>query len=101
MRPVSETAAEQPHGRPSVVTVRGPIDPADLGVTLSHDHLIMDGWDIFKSYAVIFDDEATVTNEIRAYRAAGGRAIADPTNLGLDAIRSRCGGSARPRMSTS
>jgi phosphotriesterase-related protein len=69
--------------RPVVMTVRGPIDPADLGVTLSHDHVLMDGWAIFRSYAVILDDEATATDELRRYRAAGGRSIADPTNIGL------------------
>ena len=66
-----------------VVTVRGPIDPADLGVTLSHDHVLVDGWDIFRTYAVILDDEATAIDELRRYRAAGGRSICDPTNLGL------------------
>ena len=29
------------------------------GVTLSHDHILMDGWDMFRSYAVILDDEET------------------------------------------
>ena len=66
-----------------VVTVRGPIDPAELGVTLSHDHVLLDGWDIFRTYAVILDDEETATEELRRYRAAGGRSICDPTNNGL------------------
>jgi predicted metal-dependent phosphotriesterase family hydrolase len=66
-----------------VVTVRGPIDPGELGVTLSHDHVLMDGWDIFKSYAVILDDEETAIAELVRYRVAGGNAICDPTNGGL------------------
>jgi phosphotriesterase-related protein len=66
-----------------VVTVRGPIDPGDLGVTLSHDHVLMDGWDIFGSYAVILDDEETAVSELLRYRDAGGNAICDPTNGGL------------------
>jgi predicted metal-dependent phosphotriesterase family hydrolase len=66
-----------------VVTVRGPIDPADLGMTLSHDHVLMDGWDIFRSYAVILDDEDTAVSELVRYRAAGGGAVCDPTNGGL------------------
>ena len=70
-------------GHAVVMTVRGPINPDELGVTLSHDHILMDGWAIFRSYAVILDDEATATEELRRYRAAGGRAIADPTNIGL------------------
>jgi phosphotriesterase-related protein len=66
-----------------VVTVRGPIDPTELGVTLSHDHVLVDGWDIFKSYAVIIDDEDTAIAELVRYRVAGGNAICDPTNGGL------------------
>ena len=69
--------------QPSVVTVRGLIEPADLGVMLSHDHLIVDGWAMFRAYATVLDDEATVTDEMRRYRAAGGRALADPTNIGI------------------
>jgi phosphotriesterase-related protein len=65
------------------MTVRGPIDPADLGVTLSHDHVLLDGWGVFRNYAVIMDDEDTAAAELRLYRAAGGRTVCDPTNGGL------------------
>ena len=70
-------------GALQVVTVRGPIEPAELGVTLSHDHVLMDGWDIFRSYAVILDDEETAVSELIRYREAGGNAVCDPTNGGL------------------
>jgi phosphotriesterase-related protein len=70
-------------GTPQVVTVRGPIDPASLGATLSHDHILMDGWDMFRSYAVILDDEETAISELVRYRESGGGAICDPTNIGL------------------
>lgn len=66
-----------------VVTVRGPVAPAALGMTLSHDHVLMDGWAIFRSYAAIMDDEATATAELRLYREAGGVSVCDPTNIGL------------------
>jgi len=66
-----------------VVTVRGPIDPADLGVTLGHDHVLVDGWEMFHAYATILDDESTAVHELRRYRAAGGRSICDPTNVGI------------------
>jgi len=68
---------------PTVVTVRGPIRPADLGMTLSHDHLLMDGWSIFRNYAAIMDDEETAAAELSLYRRAGGQAVCDPTNIGL------------------
>ena len=43
----------------------------------------LDGWTIFRSYATILDDEGTAIDELRRYRAAGGRSICDPTNVGL------------------
>lgn len=66
-----------------VVTVRGPVAPRDLGNTLSHDHVLMDGWRVFASYAVIIDDEETAAAELRVFRDAGGGTVVDPTNLGL------------------
>jgi predicted metal-dependent phosphotriesterase family hydrolase len=66
-----------------VVTVRGPIGPSALGVTLSHDHVLMDGWTIFRSYSAIIDDEETAALELRIFRDAGGGAVCDPTNIGL------------------
>jgi predicted metal-dependent phosphotriesterase family hydrolase len=70
-----------------VVTVRGPISPNDLGVTLSHDHLIIDAFKLFGeasgSYAWIMDDEDIAIAEVRRFRDAGGGAIADPTNIGI------------------
>jgi len=66
-----------------VMTVRGPIDPAQLGVTLSHDHLIVDGWGLRQLYDAILDDEAIAIEEMKRYRAAGGGAVCDPTNIGL------------------
>lgn len=70
-----------------VVTVRGPIQPHELGITLSHDHLIIDAFKLFGeasgSYAWIMDDEDIAIAEVRRFRDAGGRAIADPTNVGI------------------
>ncbi len=70
-----------------VMTVKGPVRPADLGVTLSHDHLILDAFKLFGeasgSYSWILDDEDMAIQEVRRYRAAGGGAIADPTNVGI------------------
>ena len=70
----------------SVMTVRGSIDPDDLGITLSHDHIFIDGWNMtpkHESYALIMDDEDVLTGEVAKYRAAGGGTICDPTNEGL------------------
>lgn len=70
-----------------VVTVRGPVAPGELGVTLSHDHLIVDAFSLFGeasgSYAWILDDVEVATREAQAFRAAGGGTICEPTNEGI------------------
>ncbi|OJV27649.1 MAG: hypothetical protein BGO26_13770 [Actinobacteria bacterium 69-20] len=67
-----------------VMTVRGPVSPDQLGVTLSHDHVMIDAWDFQKPrYDVIFDDESIMLEEVNLYRDAGGGTICDPTNIGI------------------
>lgn len=93
----------------SVMTVRGPVDPSHLGVTLAHEHLFLNlaNWFIepiteaeraFASAPVTLgllsrlrygsmanwdnihiDDEATVLSEVSAFKNAGGGAIVDVT----------------------
>jgi predicted metal-dependent phosphotriesterase family hydrolase len=68
-----------------VQTVLGPIDPADLGFTLPHEHTqialwhIPDRWD----YWQLTRDEPTILEELAAYRAAGGRSLVDLTPAGV------------------
>lgn len=73
------------------MTVRGPVDPAELGVVLAHDHLLCDSWRIVEDYAFVVDDEELACDEAAVFRAAGGGTICDPTNIGLgrdpDALR--------------
>ncbi|ADB48610.1 phosphotriesterase family protein [Conexibacter woesei] len=66
-----------------VMTVLGPIAPEQMGVTLSHDHLLVDGWGIRELYDAILDDEELAVREAARYKAAGGGTICDPTNIGL------------------
>lgn len=66
-----------------VLTVRGPIEPHELGVTLSHDHILVDAWGLRQLYDAILDDEKLMTAEVQRYADAGGGAICDPTNIGL------------------
>ncbi len=107
-----------------VRTVLGDIDPGDLGITLTHEHLLIEfgrwqreaaergeadtptlrletddprgteplsmktvGW-VRRNWAMhranmLLDDEDLAITETRAFRAAGGRAIVDATNLDL------------------
>lgn len=66
-----------------VMTVRGEIDPADMGVTLSHDHLLLDAWGLRPLYEAILDDEKIAIEELVTFREAGGGTVCDPTNGGL------------------
>jgi phosphotriesterase-related protein len=69
-----------------VMTVCGPVNPDDLGITLSHDHILLDAWGMtpkYENYSLILDDEEVLTAEVMKYRAAGGGTICDPTNEGI------------------
>jgi predicted metal-dependent phosphotriesterase family hydrolase len=65
------------------MTVRGPIEPDQMGITLSHDHLLVDAWGIRELYEAILDNEQLALDEVRLYSAAGGCTICDPTNVGI------------------
>ena len=94
-------------------TVLGPIAAEDMGITLPHEHLLIDFTVMFKEpeseperelarQAVRLDnlgwvrrnfssnldnlrlhDESIARDELLLYRAAGGRTLVDPTNRGL------------------
>jgi predicted metal-dependent phosphotriesterase family hydrolase len=70
-----------------VITVRGPVAPENLGVTLSHDHVILDAFSLWGettgNYGWILDDVDVATREVAAFGAAGGGAICEPTNVGI------------------
>ena len=69
-----------------IVTVNGPIHPEALGVTLSHDHILVDAWGMtrgFEDYGTILDNEELAIAELQRYRRAGGSAVCDPTNIGI------------------
>jgi predicted metal-dependent phosphotriesterase family hydrolase len=67
----------------AINTVRGPVEPEDLGFTLSHEHLLCDLWAITRSYDGILDDEALAVAELQAYRNAGGQTVVDVTSGGM------------------
>jgi phosphotriesterase-related protein len=69
--------------------VLGPIDTADLGFTLMHEHLMIANWSMRQAYAdwVKIDEHIDyATRELRAARERGVRSIVDltPINLGRD-----------------
>jgi predicted metal-dependent phosphotriesterase family hydrolase len=70
---------------PRVQTVRGPIDPADLGVTLPHEHTAISLWHIANrwDYWELRRDEPIITDELGRFAAAGGSAVVDLTLPGV------------------
>ena len=68
-----------PNAPTEIITVLGPIAPAELGITQTHEHVILDAYDHWKSYDFVIDDEEMVIQELREYTRNGGRSIVDVT----------------------
>jgi predicted metal-dependent phosphotriesterase family hydrolase len=68
-----------------VQTVRGPIEPGRLGVTLPHEHTAISLWHIPArwDYWELRRDEPIITEELQRFVAAGGSAIVDLTTRGV------------------
>jgi phosphotriesterase-related protein len=68
-----------------IQTVLGPIEPAHLGVTLMHEHTLVDAWEWGGrlGYDSTVDDEELLVEELACYRDAGGSALVDVTPIGL------------------
>jgi predicted metal-dependent phosphotriesterase family hydrolase len=67
----------------TIQTVTGPVDPAELGVTLVHEHVFIDMYEPTLNSAGVLLDEAMAADELGRYRAAGGVTIVEQTTLGL------------------
>jgi phosphotriesterase-related protein len=69
-------------GTASVMTVRGPVPAADLGVVLPHEHTFID---LVREYRGdgLLSDEALAVEEIARFRDAGGSTLVDCTSEGL------------------
>lgn len=68
-----------------VQTVLGPVDPAQLGVTLPHEHTQIALWQIPGrwDYWQLTRDRELILEELAAFRASGGGTIADLTLPGV------------------
>lgn len=70
----------------TVQTVRGPIDSAELGVTLMHEHVFVLTADMLANYPRGWDEEANVADAVerlRSLKRLGVDTIVDPTVVGL------------------
>jgi phosphotriesterase-related protein len=68
-----------PNDQLEVITVLGPISPDQMGITQTHEHLILDAYDHYKSYDLVIDDEELVVDELKNFTRNGGRTICDVT----------------------
>jgi predicted metal-dependent phosphotriesterase family hydrolase len=68
----------------AVMTVTGPVEAADLGITQPHEHLLINlyGTVMVWNYSA-FEDVDLAIQEIGAFRAAGGRTIVETTTIGI------------------
>lgn len=71
---MNETAEKR-----EVITVLGAISPSEMGLTYTHEHLILDAYDHYPSYEFVIDDEPLVARELLEFTKHGGRTICDVT----------------------
>ena len=63
-----------------VSTVLGPVQPEDLGVTLTHEHIFIDLRFDGTGVDGVLDDVGLAIDELRLFQQAGGGAVVDVTN---------------------
>ncbi|HEY6471860.1 MAG TPA: hypothetical protein VIY26_03135 [Acidimicrobiales bacterium] len=72
---------------PTVETIRGPVDTAELGRTYMHEHVFVLDADVQQNYPSEWGSEdervADAVEKLKALAAQGIRSIADPTVIGL------------------
>lgn len=68
-----------PDSSSEIITVCGPIAPRDLGITQTHEHVILDAYDHYKTYDLVIDDEELVVQELAEFTKRGGKTIVDVT----------------------
>ena len=76
----------------SVNTVLGPVDPADLGFTLSHEHIVLSVAGVRQTYPEFLDRDTVIDDAVADLTEAYGegvRTIIDVTtfDLGRDSFR--------------
>lgn len=67
----------------TVETVTGPVATADLGVTLVHEHVLIDMYEVSLNSAGVLLDEGAAADELSLFREAGGVTVVDQTSVGL------------------
>lgn len=75
---------------PRINTVTGPMRPESLGITMTHEHLMIDGeWPRERhTFDLMLDNETLASEEIDHYLDAGGRTVVECTasDIGRDPL---------------
>ena len=71
-------------GSRQVQTVTGPIASDELGVTLIHEHVLLDMYEVTLNAAGVLLDESLAIAELGPFRAAGGVTLVDQSSIGLN-----------------
>lgn len=66
-----------------IQTVTGPVEADELGLTLIHEHLLIDMYEASLNSAGVLLDETAAAEELALFRDAGGRTVVDQTTIGL------------------
>jgi phosphotriesterase-related protein len=69
-----------------IITIAGPIPPEQLGMTMMHEHIVMDIRHIWQDPQMddyVLDELAVAEREVREFVEAGGRTIVDVTNISM------------------
>jgi predicted metal-dependent phosphotriesterase family hydrolase len=67
-----------------VMTVLGPIEPSDLGVTQTHEHLVPNFKKASHRLDGLQNNEPLIVQEVLLFKQAGGRSLVDLTNHGME-----------------
>jgi phosphotriesterase-related protein len=70
-------------GQREVITVLGTIAPERMGITQTHEHLVLDAMDHYGGYEFVIDDEELIVQELEAFTRQGGQTICDVTLDGI------------------
>lgn len=64
------------------MTVRGPVDPQEIGLTLMHEHVLVDLMLELRSEGLL-NDVPVAVKELQAFKSLGGGTVVDMTNRSL------------------
>ena len=75
-----------------VRTVLGDIEPSQMGVTYSHEHIVIEeSFPVLQNPDFLLNDTAKISAELKAVYMAGGRTM-------VDTMPAACGRKATPRI---